>query len=82
MQEHVARLEVKVAAGTEFFAFQIHVRPITLSCLVGFENFLTEMISTTRRCVACKNHVAGHSRHFKFVHSCPTLNFIPKIGGI
>ena len=28
------------------------------SCLVGFENYLAEMIITTRRCVACKNHFA------------------------
>ena len=38
-------------------AFQIHVRPITSSCIVGFENYFAEMIIVTRQCVACKNHV-------------------------
>ena len=34
------------------------VRPITLYCMVtmvGFENYLAEMIIMTRQCVACKN---------------------------
>ena len=37
--------------------FEIHVRPITSSCIVGFENDLAEMITVTRQCVTCKNHV-------------------------
>ena len=32
-----------------------HVRPITLYCMVGFENYLAQMIIMTRQCVACKN---------------------------
>ena len=40
-------------------AFQIHVQPITSSCMVGFENFLAEMIITTRHCVAYKNMLLG-----------------------
>ena len=39
-------------------AFQIHVRPLTSSCMVGCENYLAEMILTTRRCFICKNHIA------------------------
>ena len=35
-------------------AFQIHVRPIISSCMVGW----AEMIITIRRYVACKNHAA------------------------
>ena len=37
--------------------FQIHDRPITSLCMVGFKNHLAQMIKT-RQCVACKNHVA------------------------
>ena len=37
--------------------FQICVRPIT-SYMVGFKNYLAQMIITTRRYVACKNHDA------------------------
>ena len=40
-------------------AFQIYVRPITSSCVVGLEKYLAEMIITTRQCVMCKNHVSG-----------------------
>ena len=35
------------------------VQPITLLCIVGFENNLAQMIIMTRRCVANKSHVAG-----------------------
>ena len=35
----------------------VHVRPITLYCMMGFENHLAQMIIMTRRCVPCKNHV-------------------------
>ena len=31
------------------------VWPITLYCMVGFENYLAQMIIMTRQCVACKN---------------------------
>ena len=34
------------------------VRPITLYCMVGFENYLAQMIIMTRQYVACKNLVA------------------------
>ena len=38
----------------------VHFRvwPITLSCMVGFENTLEQMIVMTRQCVINKNHVA------------------------
>ena len=35
----------------------VHVRPITLSCMVGFENNLVQMIILTKQCVLNKNHV-------------------------
>ena len=38
--------------------FKNGVRPITSSCMVGFENYLALMIIMARRCVACKNYVA------------------------
>ena len=38
--------------------FQIRVRPIILSCIVGLENNLAQLVIMTRRCVANKNHVA------------------------
>ena len=70
-------------------AFQIQVRPITSSCIVGFENYLAEMIILTRRCVAYKNHVprskikvTADTLSLGIPESCPTHNFIPKIGGI
>ena len=34
------------------------VQPITLYCMVGFENYVAQMIIMTRQCVACKNLVA------------------------
>ena len=37
--------------------FQIHVQPITSLYIVGFKNYLAEMIIVTRLSVACKNHV-------------------------
>ena len=40
-------------------AFQSHVRPITSSFMVGLDNYLAEIILTTRQCVECENHVAG-----------------------
>ena len=36
----------------------VHVRTITLSCMVGFENnLLQQMIIVTKQCVMNKNHV-------------------------
>ena len=35
------------------------VRFITLSCMMGFEHNLAQMIIMTGQCVANKNHVAG-----------------------
>ena len=70
-------------------AFQIHVRPITSSCIVGFKNYMAEMIIMTRRCVTCKNHVprskvkvTAETLSLGSPESCPTHNFIPKSGGI
>ena len=40
-------------------AFQIHVRHLTLSCIVGFKNYFAESIILTRRCVACKTMSVG-----------------------
>ena len=36
----------------------VRVRPITLLCIVGFENKLALMIIMTRPCVTIKNHLA------------------------
>ena len=36
----------------------VHVRTITLSCMVGFENNLVQMVILTKQCVMNKNHVA------------------------
>ena len=72
----------------KFRAFQIHVRPITSSCIVGFENYLAEMIMS-RRYVACKTYVprskvkvTADTLSLGIPKSCPTQNFIPKIGEI
>ena len=35
----------------------VRVRTITLSCMVGFENNLLQMIMMTKQCVMNKNHV-------------------------
>ena len=35
----------------------VHVRPITLLCIVGFENNLAQMIIMIRQCAANNNHV-------------------------
>ena len=54
----------------------VRVRPITLLCIVGFEDNSAQIIIMTRQCVANKNHVAGskvkvngqrHSLHLNFV---------------
>ena len=69
-------------------AFQIHVRPITSSCIVGFENYFAESISVTRRCVACKNpvprskvKVLADTLSLGIPESCPTHNFVKKLLG-
>ena len=49
---------VRVCVCVCVCVFQIRVRSITSLCMVGFKNHLAQMIITTRRCVACKNHVA------------------------
>ena len=38
--------------------FQNRVRPITSSYMVGFKNYLVQMLITTRQYVTCKNQVA------------------------
>ena len=55
----------------------------------GFENYLAEMIITTRRCIACKNHIVRSKMKVTvgtlslcISKSCPTHKLIPKIGGI
>ena len=70
-------------------AFQIHVGPITSSCIVGFEDYLSEMIIVTRWYVACKNHVPrskvkvmADTLSLGIPELYPTHSCIPKIGGI
>ena len=70
-------------------AFQIHVPPITSSFIVGFENYMAEMIIVTRRCVVYKNHVprskvkvSADTSSLGISELCPTHCFIPKLGGI
>ena len=52
----------------------VHVRTISLSCMVGFENNLVQMFIMTTQCVMNKNRVIRskvyvcHSLHLKFVH--------------
>ena len=74
-KKHVARLKVKVIgsqSALKVCAFKKPVQPITSSYIVGFKNYLTEMVILTRQRVACKNMLLGqnqgHSRHLKFVH--------------
>ena len=45
-----------------------YVRTITLSCMVGFENSLVQMIIMAKQRVVNKVHVATHSLHLSFVH--------------
>ena len=47
----------------------VHVRTIYLSCMVGFGNYLVQIIIMTKQCVMNKNHVKGlcHSPHLNFV---------------
>ena len=55
-KNHVARSKIKVTA-LKICAFQNRVQPLTSSCIVGFENYMAQMITTTRQCVMYKNHV-------------------------
>ena len=41
------------------FAFQIHVGPVTSSCMMSFENYLAKMIITTRQCVDVRTMSLG-----------------------
>ena len=68
--------------------FLIRVRPITSLCMVGFKNYLAQMINKIRRCVARKNYVTRSrfkvtvgTQSFCVLKSCPTHNFIMH-GGI
>ena len=36
----------------------VYVKPIALSCMVGFENNLAQMVIMIRQCDLYKNHVA------------------------
>ena len=83
-KKHIAKSLGKVTVGTYRRCIHIRVLPITSSCMVGFENYMSQMIITTRRCVACKNHVARSKKNnvtvsmlsLRVPESCPTLNFI------
>ena len=46
----------------------VHVRTITFSCMVGFENNLAQMIVMTKQCVKCR-YVKGlcHILHLNFL---------------
>ena len=62
-KNHVARSKVKVTVCTETSyssvkPVSVSVQPITLSCLVGFENNVAQISIMTKQCVANKNHVA------------------------
>ena len=35
----------------------VHVRTVTLSCMVGFDNNLVQMIIMTKQCLMNKNHL-------------------------
>ena len=83
-KDHVPRSKVKVMADTSSLGIQNRVQPITsFQTLVGFENYLAEMIITTRQCVVYKNHVARskvkvtvHTHSLYIGISCSAHNFI------
>ena len=56
-KEHVLGQRPRSQLALKICAFQNHVRPLTSSCMVGFENYLVQMIIMTR-CIACKNHAS------------------------
>ena len=69
-------------SALKVLGFSNRVRPITSSCIVGFEQYLADMI-ITRQSVACKNHVARSKVKvtigiwsFCVLESCPTHNII------
>ena len=49
---------VSVCVSVCVCVFQIRVRSITSLYMVGFKNYLAQMIIKIRRFVACKNHFA------------------------
>ena len=70
-------------SALKVFVFKNCIKPITSSCMVGFENYLAEMIITTSQCVRCKNHVARSkvkvtvgTLSLCIPEACPTHNFI------
>ena len=46
--------------------FQNCVQPVTLYCMVEFENNLAQIIIVTRPYVACRNHVLGQRTRSQF----------------
>ena len=73
----------------KFYALQNRVRPLTSSCMVGFENYLAQMVITTRQNVMCKNYVARSKVKvtactyslcigLNETCSCPAHNFVIK----
>ena len=58
MAEEHKEFTLSVSVCVRVCVFQMRVRPITSLCMVGFRNYLAQMIIKTRRCVTCKNHVA------------------------
>ena len=68
-------------------ALASHAQPIILSCMVGFENYLAQIIIKPRQCVLCKNHVATSKVSFTVrtyslciglneTYLCPAHNFV------
>ena len=73
----------------KFFAFQIHVQPITSSRMMGFANYLAKNDHHDKTICRYKNHVTRSEVKVKagtsslcIPESCPTHNFIPKTDGI
>ena len=74
-KNRVARTKVKVTVQTHSL------------CMVGFENYLAQMIIKIRHCVLCKNHVATSKVKFTVrtyslciglneTYLCPAHNFV------
>ena len=55
--------------------YQILARLITLFCMVGFLNYLPEILIFKSRCVAVKMHVG----RLKGQHDTAHVNFVPKL---
>ena len=61
-------------------AFKNYVQPITSSYMVGFKSYVAEMITRTRRYVACKNMSLGQrSRSQPALKVCAFQVHIPPI---